>query len=940
MDYSWPDELVHYGVSAKDGAPGRGSGRYPLGSGDNPYQHEDYGAQIIDTIKTMRSELGPGHDKEIAEALGMTINEMRARERYINEYRREATRSQVRALLAQGKGTSEIARILGMPNESTARSIRDQLDRERNTEVQDTADVIAKAIDTGKIIDIGPGMASLLGVNDNVLKSAVQLLKDNGYSVDEIYIPRIDNPMRNTTIKYIAAPGVTQRDAFLQRDTIGPVFTKVTDADGGTNSVLGIRKPVSIDSDRIFIRYGPDGGTDRDGTIELRPGVPDLSIGSNIWQQVRIGVDDNLYLKGVAIYSDNIPDGYDVVFNTNKDPGTPMSKVFKKMKTIKTGDGKGGVIDTGEIDWDNPFGSSMKTEEGRITGQSEYKDPVTGEVKLSAINVCKEEGDVDTWRKSLPSQFLAKQTPALAKQQLQLAYDAKKDEFEELKALTLPEARQKLLFEFADGCDSDAAHLRGAPLPGQSTKLLLPLTTLKDDECYCPTYKSGTQLALVRFPHAGIFEIPVVTVNNNNKEGKKVVQNAVDAIGVNTITRDQLSGADCDGDTVLAIPMTGTKVRFSKMLDELKGFSTNDYAKTEGQVPTGPRKYGGDGFAKQLQMGLVSNLITDMTVQGADPQKLARAVKHSMVVIDAEKHNLDWRRSYEENRIAELVAEYQPNPDKAKAGGATTILSKANADVHIPHRREVTNVGIMTPEERVRYDRGEKVYRESGETNKKGELKTITVPRMATVDDAFELTSDKKGGVAIERIYAEHANRLKSMALEARRMAREIGTSKVDQAAKATYAAEVEALNTAIDRAYRNKPYERQAAALASAIYSAKKKDHPEWTKEEAKKANRQALEQARRQTGSARRSVQIDPTDAQWNAIMARAISSEKIKAVLNNMNDKRIKELATPRAKTSIGAAKIARIRHLLNAGNSIADVAELCGVSVSTVSQYKKD
>ena len=36
------DEVIaHYGVGKMDGAPGRGSGRYPLGSGENPYQRGD-----------------------------------------------------------------------------------------------------------------------------------------------------------------------------------------------------------------------------------------------------------------------------------------------------------------------------------------------------------------------------------------------------------------------------------------------------------------------------------------------------------------------------------------------------------------------------------------------------------------------------------------------------------------------------------------------------------------------------------------------------------------------------------------------------------------------------------------------------------------------------------------------------------------------------------
>ena len=35
----------------------------------------------------------------------------------------------------------------------------------------------------------------------------------------------------------------------------------------------------------------------------------------------------------------------------------------------------------------------------------------------------------------------------------------------------------------------------------------------------------------------------------------------------------------------------------------------------------------------------VSNLITDMTVEGAPLTEIARVVEHSKVVIDAEKHN-------------------------------------------------------------------------------------------------------------------------------------------------------------------------------------------------------------------------------------------------------------------------------------------------------------
>ena len=37
--------LIHEGVSARDGAPGRGSGRYPLGSGKRPFQNGGIGVR-------------------------------------------------------------------------------------------------------------------------------------------------------------------------------------------------------------------------------------------------------------------------------------------------------------------------------------------------------------------------------------------------------------------------------------------------------------------------------------------------------------------------------------------------------------------------------------------------------------------------------------------------------------------------------------------------------------------------------------------------------------------------------------------------------------------------------------------------------------------------------------------------------------------------------
>jgi hypothetical protein len=146
----------------------------------------------------------------------------------------------------------------------------------------------------------------------------------------------------------------------------------------------------------------------------------------------------------------------------------------------------------------------------------------------------------------------------------------------------------------------------------------------------------------VRYPHGGTFEMPELTVNNQNREARSILSDKVkgharDAVGINSKVAARLSGADFDGDTVLVIPNDRRSVKTSAPLKELKDFDPQKrYPGYEGM------KVMSD---KQKQMGDVSNLITDMTILGANPAEIARAVKHSMVVIDAEKHKLNYKQS-------------------------------------------------------------------------------------------------------------------------------------------------------------------------------------------------------------------------------------------------------------------------------------------------------
>ena len=115
------------------------------------------------------------------------------------------------------------------------------------------------------------------------------------------------------------------------------------------------RFPESLDSSRLAIRYSEDGGSDKDGVIEIRRGVKDLDLGDSHYAQVRILVDGDHYLKGMAMYSDDLPEGTDILFNTNKSKDTPVDKVLKEVK--RNADGS--------INQENPFGSLIKENGGQ-----------------------------------------------------------------------------------------------------------------------------------------------------------------------------------------------------------------------------------------------------------------------------------------------------------------------------------------------------------------------------------------------------------------------------------------------------------------------------------------------------------------------------------------------------------------------------------------------
>ena len=707
----------------------------------------------------------------------------------------------------------------------------------------------------------------------------------------------------------LAKPEFDQKYAYNHQEQIDSLGDYHTDDGGDTFTKL--QRPSSLDSSRVAIRYGDEGGLDKDGVMEIRRGVPDLDLGKSHYAQVRILVDGDHYLKGMAVYSDDLPDGVDVMFNTNKPSGTPKMKVLKEAKA----------------DPDNPFGAAIKA-----NGQSMYIGN-DGKEHLSPINKLKEEGDWDTMSRNVSSQFLSKQPKKLIENQLNLTVADYKAQYDEIMRYDNPTVKKKLLNDFADTVEGTSMTLKASAFPGQSTKVILPINKIKETEAYCPTYENGTRLALIRYPHAGTFEIPIVTVNNKNVSGKRNLGAIQDAIGINAKVAERLSGADFDGDTVMAIPITDkVNIKSTRALKALKGFDPKTaYAVPEGN-PNNVRLMKKED--KQREMGVISNLITDMTLRGADEDELARAVKHSMVVIDAEKHKLDYKRSEQENGIPELKQKWQIRVDEEGAihyGGASTLLSRRKQTVRVPERRGSIRVDKET---------GEYIYKESGRTfidpkTKKERPAEDTVSLISETKDARTLSS----GTIQENLYADFSNKLKAMANQARKEAVNMKGLEYSPSAAKTYAPEVASLKEKYNNMIANKPKERKAMLIANANIKAKIQEQgldPNISEDKKviKKISSVEMQRARDSVGASGRKSKVTFTDREWEAVQAGAISDNMLTKFLNSSDSDEIVKRAMPKNVTVMTSAKMSKANAMLRSGYSYAEIAKACGVPESTV------
>lgn len=993
VDHLSDEELMHYGMP-------RRSGRYPYGSGDSPYQHsKDFLGRIKelkDSNFTYTDENGKKWtgDNAIAKSMGLTSSEYRRQVSWANYEERCLQVATAKSLQEDGLGPTAIGKKMGL-NESTVRSLLNPSSEDKMNQAMETVNLLRKNLEEKGMIDVGSDVARELGISKERLDMAIDYLeKAEGCPVYKGGIPQPTNPGQQTNQRVLCLPG-TKHNEIYDYDKVKTINDYVSD-DGGDTYHKKFTYPESLDSKRLKIRYNEEGGIEKDGIIELRRGVPDLSLGDSRYSQVRILVDGTHYLKGMAVYSDKMPDGVDVIFNTNKSKGTPMTDVLKKIKS----------------DPDNPFGSLIK--DADKGGQYWYDDPKTGTKKLGLINKRADEGDWDDWSNAIPSQFLGKQSLTLAKKQLNLAKADKVAEFDAICALNNPTVKKHLLEKFADGCDSAAVSLKAAALPGQKYHVIVPINSLKDNEVYAPNYENGSKIALIRYPHGGTFEIPILTVNNKHAAARKLLgTDVIDAVGINHKIAEQLSGADFDGDTVMCIPTHDrqgkVKITNQPYLDELKNFEPKMiYGGTKKVDANGKEHYFRNGVEYPImkntgtEMGKISNLITDMTLAGATNDKIARAVKHSMVVIDAEKHKLDYTASAIDNNIAALVKEYQPK-ENGRYGGAATILSRAKGqqsvdkrqgsykinmpgdkdydpsrpdgakiwktadDLYYPSREYNKKTGIMTirttdgkkitydVKDKDAYDRYNPVKRvdeKTGEvsyTDKTGGItyklkkRTQESTKMAETDDAYTLVSTKAHPMEI--VYADYANSMKALANQARIEMRNTGKIEYSSTAKKTYQKEVSSLMAKLNDALLNTTRERAALRLANAEINSKKEAYrkengTDMKPADAKKVSQQAVSKYRQKVKSvARRDRDIQISDKEWEAIQAGAISENTLKKILNNTNIDSLRQRATPKITSSLSAAQVSRIKAYSASNYTLSEIANKLGVSTSTVSKYLK-
>lgn len=945
--------LKHTGVK-------RRSGRYPW----DPLLHLPKNYKFIED----RDELKKRglSDNEIAKEMGLSTTVYRSKVTIAKEELKEYNMQRIAKLQSEGMIIDDIAKTIG----TTGQTVRNYLEeiknpnktaRAKRVQTEAVAQTLEDAVKRSKYIDVGKGVEIQMGISKEKLKSGLNALVESGeYEVHNLRIAQVTDKNNSTPVKVLTKKGVERSEIYKNMDKVRPVEEFAINGDA--RMFQQMERPKSIGWDRVHIRYAiPEGqkghgtnddGAMMDGAMFLRPGVKDLNLGKASYAQVRIAVGDTHYLKGMALYGTeemfkNVPKGTDIIFNTNKTANKTPQEVLKELKKNPEGGAP--------IDGPNPFGATVKRQNTLLDskGNPVYKPGVKDRFgnkvpQIGSVNIVNEEGDWGNWSKALSAQFLSKQPTTVVHERLKATMKQVQDEYESIQKVTNPVIKKQLMESFVSDLESKQVHMKAAAPKGFQGHVILPVPDMKENEVYAPNYKNGEKVVLIRYPHGGRFEIPELTVNNNSVARKMISKDSPDAIGIHPKVASKMSGADFDGDTAYVIPNNKGKFKSRDSLKELKNFDPNMYADKPGTFTPITKRY------QQTLMGVVSNLITDMTLQGAPSNEIARAVKHSMVVIDAEKHKLNYKRSAEENGIDALMKRYMTHVDKVKYGdlerynpktrrvdkvidpdklkkdltpgkeytSASTIISR--------HKQSVITDGyqVEIPDPKSKSGGTKMVWRNKKETY------LVNMVKDANVFLGANATKT-------EHHYADYINELKAFKNKVDSEMSGIKMPARDPKAAKIYAEEVLSMKDKVNQVKINRIKERQAqrmAEVSSKAEIARRSEDEVLKKDEISRIKQQALNKARSMVGAERTPVTI--TDDEWDAVQSNAVSGTLLKELVSFMDDSQLKSLATPRANKQMTEARKSKAKALLANGYTIAQVAEALGVSSSTIGKIKAE
>lgn len=237
------------------------SGRYPLGSGENPFQRPK---TFLDNVKKLEGSGLKG--KALAEALGLTTTQLRAYKAIAKAESRAADETKAQQYKDDGLSNVKIGLEMGI-NESSVRALLNPSAKARNDILRNTAEMIREQISKHEVIDIGAGVNVHLDMSKEKLATAVAMLEAEGYKKKYFKVAQLGTEF-DTSHKTLVGPDFDDK-ADYHRIAQNLDLIKQMDVysqDAG-KTFERIKPPKSLSPDRITILYGSEGGADRDGQV-------------------------------------------------------------------------------------------------------------------------------------------------------------------------------------------------------------------------------------------------------------------------------------------------------------------------------------------------------------------------------------------------------------------------------------------------------------------------------------------------------------------------------------------------------------------------------------------------------------------------------------------------------------------------------------------------